>query len=164
MSNTKSTLASLTELVVPILSVVFSLYYLFTIQDIPFLAQMYGGGISFLLIFLSLVVSIRILVRIMKARQEAAPPSFAEVTRAGRFYSKAIILAIGMAFYIGLMPYVGYPVLSFLFVTAATWVLGVKNVPRAMLMALGVTIAGYLLFIVFLQVRLPMGPVEFLRI
>jgi len=163
MSNTKSTLASLTELVVPILSVVFSLYYLSTIQDIPFLAQMYGGGISFFLIFLSLVVSIKILIRIMKARSEAAPPTFAEVKRAGRFYWKAIALALGMALYIGLMPYVGYPLLSFLFVTAATWVLGVKSVPRAMLMALGVTVAGYLLFIVFLQVRLPMGPVEFLR-
>jgi hypothetical protein len=153
----------MTELVVPILSVIFSLYYLYTIQDIPFLAQMYGGGISFFLIFLSIVVSTRIIVRIVKARSEAAPPTFAEVKKAGRFYYKAIALALGMALYIGLMPYLGYVILSFLFVTAATWILGVKSIPRAMLMALGVTVAGYLLFIVFLQVRLPLGPVQFLR-
>jgi hypothetical protein len=162
MSNTKSTLSSLAELVVPLLSVIFSLYYLSTIQDIPFLAQMYGGGISFFLIFLSIVVSIRIILQILKARGEAEPASLAGIRSAGRFYWKAIALVIGMAFYIGLMPYLGYPLLSFLFIAAATYVLGVKDIPRALLISLGVTVAGYLLFIVFLQVRLPLGPVRYL--
>ncbi len=162
MSNTKSTLASLAELVVPVLATVFSFYYLYTIQDIPFLAQMYGGGISFFLVFLCLVVTLRVVVRIVRSRGEAEPATFGEIIQAGRYYSKAIALVLGMALYIGLMPYLGYPLLSFLFVAGATYILGVKSIPRSLLISLAVTVAGYVLFIVFLQVRLPIGPLRYL--
>lgn len=162
MSNTKSTLASLAELVVPALATVFAIYYLITIQDIPFLAQMYGGGISFLLMFLCAVVTVRVVVRIIRSKGVAEKASFSGVVKTVRTYKKTIGLIVGIALYIILLPYLGYPLVSFLFVAGIAYMLGVKKIPQVLLIALGVTVIGYLLFIVFLQVRIPTGPLRYL--
>jgi hypothetical protein len=164
MSDTKSTLSSLAELIVPLLSTVFAIYYLITIQDIPFLAQMYGGGISFLLMFLCAAITLRIVTRIVKTRGVAEKATLSGVTATIRQYKKTISLVVGIALFIGLLPYLGYPIISFLFVALATYILGVKKVSQALLIALGVTVVGYFLFVVFLQVRIPLGPLRYLGI
>lgn len=162
MSNTKSTLSSLAELFVPLLSTAFAIYYLITIQGIPFLAQMYGGGISFLLILLSAAVTLRVVIRIIRSRGVAEKATISGVVATARHYKKMISLVVGIALFIGLLPYLGYPIISFLFIALATYILGVKKISRTLLIALGVTVVGYILFIVFLQVRIPLGPIRYL--
>jgi hypothetical protein len=164
MSNKKSTLSLLSELVVPITATVFALYYLSTLRGIPFLAQIYGGGISILLLLLCAIASIRVLVNVIKTRGDSAPVTFLGIRNALRPYSKASALVLGIVLYIGLMPYLGYPAVSFLFIAAALYILGLKSIPRVLLMALVVTVIGYFLFVAFLQVRLPLGPAWLLRL
>jgi amino acid transporter len=164
MSNKKSTLSALSELVVPVTATVFALYYLSTIRGIPFLAQIYGGGVSILLLLLCLIASLRVIVKLVRENRDAVPVTFSEVKAALRPYSKAAALVLGMALYIGLMSFIGYPAVSFLFIAGALYILGLKSIPRALLLSLVVTVIGYILFVVFLQVRLPLGPAWLLRL
>lgn len=150
---------SLADIVLPLLAILLAGYYLSTIQGIPFIAQMYGGGISILLLALSAVAVLIIVIRaVVTGRFKQGPGFRTEVRNWIARYKRAFALILGMALFIALISQLGYPIVSALFIGSAMYVLGFRDMKRVIATAVGVTILGYLLFIVFLNVRLPISP------
>ena len=150
----------LSDLIIPTLAVILAFYYLYTIQGIPEMAQMYGGTLSYGVLILSAVMLF--LVAKSGAFKKASNPSTLLKQNWNsptfKIYKKVIVLVTFIALYILVIPYLGYPVTSIIFMSAVMYFLGMPSIPRIIGIATCVTLLGYGLFILFLNVQLPLDP------
>jgi hypothetical protein len=146
------------DLVIPIGSAAFAAYYLYTIWGMSWHAAAAGIGISAAMAIVLLILTVRF-VKMMRAG--AADFGFGElVFPASYALRRAAILVAAIAF-IYAMPLVGFTIALFSFLMLGIIILsGFAHLRTGFIIALSVSVAGYLLFIVLIGTRFPRGPFE----
>lgn len=146
------------DLIIPVGTILFAVYYLYTVWELPWQAKAAGLGIAGAMAIVLVLLASRLYREWSAGRANLGLGDliFPTVTLAQRLG----LLAAALAF-IFVMPLIGFTLGLFLFLMAGIIMLsGLAQLKSATLIALLVSLAGYLLFIVFVRARFPHGPVE----
>ena len=146
------------ELIIPIVAFLFTVYYFFTIIDAPWTAQVAAFIVGALLI----IFVIAFIVRSIKLiKSEGGSLSFEDLIIPKNLVSKRLrILGLTIAF-IFTVPYLGFTITTFLFLSVAMMVLSnFQNKRFIILLSAALSLGGYLLFILAFETRFPAGPFE----
>jgi hypothetical protein len=145
------------ELVLPVMALLFAFYYLYTIKDLAWEAQINGLLIGTNLIVLVLIFLARTGLEVLRKQ---ASLNFKELFRWGPFQAARLGL-FGLAVgYVLVIPYAGYTLTTLVFMATAMFVLGVRSPVKILGISLILSFTGYYLFIALLDTRFPPGPVE----
>ena len=148
----KTTHWSVGDLFIPGLGMVLAVYYLYTVRSLAPLAQLYGGGLSLLCIVLFLVAAIMV----MRHRKNYAAGGFEKLITLAAAHSKFIVMTFLIVLFIVFIPILGYPLTSVLFVASTMLFLKYGKLPAILKISFIVTLVGFVLFILFLNVDLPL--------
>jgi hypothetical protein len=146
------------DLIIPVGTILFAIYYLYTVWDLPWQAKAAGLGIGGAMAIVLALLAVRFVREWSAGRASLGlgDLAFPTVTLAQRLG----LLAAALAF-VFVMPLVGFTLGLFLFLMAGMIILsGLSQLKSATIIALLVSLGGYLLFIVFIGARFPHGPVE----
>jgi hypothetical protein len=146
------------ELIIPIGTIAFAIYYLSTVWELPFQAKVVGIYVAGAIGILSVLLFIRFGRELILGRK-----SFGF----GGFFSDAVsesrrwgVLALTIGF-IALMPILGFVVTIFAFVFSTVIVIGgMERLKAAFFTAFGMTTVAFLVFIVLVQVRFPTNIID----
>ncbi|HEY9536194.1 MAG TPA: tripartite tricarboxylate transporter TctB family protein [Kiloniellaceae bacterium] len=147
------------DLILPLMAAAYAVYYLYTVADFPWEAQMMG---TFIAIAIWLLVGLMVVRTALKVWRGDATLRATGLTRP---QSKLLLRSafIGLtALSILLMPWLGFTLAVMLFLLSGMLLLGVRKVKPLVIIPLAAGSVGYLLFIAALDTRLPYGPVEML--
>lgn len=147
------------DLILPLMAAAYAVYYLYTVADFPWEAQMMG---IFIAIAIWLLVGLIVVRTALKVWRGEATLRATGLTRP---QSKLLLRSafIGLtALSILLMPWLGFTLAVMLFLLSGMLLLGVSEVKPLVIIPLTAGSVGYLLFIAALDTRLPYGPVEML--
>jgi hypothetical protein len=147
------------DLVVPVLAAAFTTYYLVGTYSLVWEAKANGVVVGLLLYALIAVQFVRIGLRVARGEATLGLGRLVEVSTPQK--QRLALIAI-TALFIATISWVGTSLGLFLTMLAMMWVLGERDWRTLIGVSLGTTITVYLLFIGFLQTRLPRGPVEHL--
>jgi len=148
------------DLIIPAVALLFAVYYFFTIRESPWTAQVGAFFIGSVLIVLCLVFIIGALIRI---RRGQARVGFSDLFSIEDFSSGRLAILVLTLLYVALIPYGGFTLTTFFFLWLCMTILGRgTNLFTITLVSLGITLSGYLLFIVAFKTRFPHGPFELL--
>lgn len=145
------------DLIIPGLAAGLTIYFLVNTAGLVWEARANGTVIGAVLLILVAVQLVRIGLEVRRGRASLGLGSLLErstvqVQRLG--------LLVVLTLFIAAIPWVGTTLGLFFALAASMWLLGVRD-PRALLgISLAVAASVYLLFIVLLQSRLPVGPIE----
>lgn len=146
------------ELVIPVAALLFTLYYFYTIIDVPWTAQVsafFVGSILIVLVGLYLLRAVRML------RRGEANLSMETLLSPAEFIPKRLKLLVLTIAYIALVRFLGFTITTFLFLASSMLVLGEgKKKGLVLIISLVMSLGGYLLFIVAFKTRFPLGPFE----
>ena len=146
------------ELILPIGAFIFTLYYFYTIIDVPRIAQVSAFFVGTILIFLLILLAIRI-GREVKAG--TADLRLGRLVEPRSFIPKRLALlglTLGFIFFV---EWLGFTLTVFVFLSLAMLLLsGGKKKGLAFSIAGILALGGYLLFIVAFKTRFPAGPFE----
>ncbi len=151
------------DLIIPVFSIILAVYYMFTIRGIPRIAQMYGGSLSIIVIILS-VVMFALVVKNGLFKKISNPMKYIKNNwNDSNFgiYKKVAVLISLVIIYISLLPYAGYPITSMIFMSLVMYFLGMRKITRILGVAVFVTSLGFCLFILFLNVQLPLDIISY---
>ncbi len=146
------------ELILPIGAFIFTLYYFYTIIDVPRIAQVSAFFVGTILIFLLMILAVRIGKEVkagtadLRLGRLVEPRSFIPTRLA------LLGLTLGFIFFI---EWLGFTIIVFLFLVLAMLLLS-KGRNKGMIFSVAAVLAigGYLLFIVAFSTRFPAGPFE----
>jgi hypothetical protein len=146
------------ELVIPIGAFVFTLYYFYTIIDVPRIAQISAFFVGTILIFLLILLGLRIGKEVKAGRADLRIGPLVEPKS---FIPKRLAL-LGLTLgFIFLVEWLGFTLTVFTFLSLAMLLLsGGKNKRMIFGVATVLSLGGYLLFIVAFHTRFPAGPFE----
>ncbi len=160
----------LPELIIPALALVFAIYYLTTITEVPWIAQASAMLVSFLLLLSIIAFAIRTIYRIRTGSEYLGlSDSFTALRVNGVANVKRAVLFALTVLYILLLPLLGFSLATFLLIFIGIIILSHKQslfsvsiaeVLRAFFIALVCTVVGYVAFIHLFKTRFPFGPVE----
>ena len=146
------------QLVIPVVAVVFTLYYFSTILDSPWTAQVSAFIIGFVLIALCLVSITK--SGLLVARKQA-DLKIAELLSTPEFFNGRGALFAFTFSYILLIDWGGFTITTFIFLFLSMMVLdNGKRKLLAFLVAGAMSLSGYALFILAFDTRFPRGPFE----
>lgn len=145
------------DLILPICAVAYAIYYVYSVRNFPFEAQISGFLLAGLLCLFSAIYFVRVGIGLARHRYTLGighflGPSDTLVQR-GSFF--LLIVA-----YILVVPWLGFTITTFGFMATSFLILGVRPVVRAVLVAALAALGGWLFFIVILGTRFPAGPFE----
>jgi len=146
------------DLIIPVGTILFACYYLYTVWGLPWQAKAAGIGIAGAMALVLVLLAIRFVREYMAGRADLGLGDLVvpKVTLAQRLGLLAAALAFVFA-----MPLIGFTLGLFLFLMTGMIILsGLAELKSAFIIALLVSLAGYLLFIVFIRARFPHGLVE----
>jgi hypothetical protein len=146
------------ELLLPIGALCFTLYYFYTIIDVPRIAQISAFFVGSILIVLLMILAVRIGREVkagtvdLRLGRLVEPHSFIPTRFA------LLGLTLGFIFFV---EWLGFTITVFVFLAAAMLLLG-KGQKKGLIFSLAAVLAigGYLLFIVAFNTRFPAGPFE----
>jgi hypothetical protein len=145
------------ELVFPLIALAFTIYYLSTIWNLAWEAQINGVLIGGILIVLILIFLVKIAVEYFKGDASLRLEKLVSLDKLQVKRIGLLLLAVAYVFFI---QWTGLTLTTFLLLIAIMVLLGV----RSPLLILGISIVlsalGYLFFIVLLDTRFPPGPIE----
>ncbi|MCZ6484010.1 MAG: hypothetical protein O6757_12345 [Alphaproteobacteria bacterium] len=146
------------DLVLPIGAFIFTLYYFYTIIDVPRIAQVSAFFVGTILIFLLILLAVRI------GREVKAGTADLRLGRLGEprsFIPKRLALFALTLGFIFFVEWLGFTLTVFAFLSLAMLLLsGGKKKGLAFSIAAILAFGGYLLFIVAFNTRFPAGPFE----
>jgi len=146
------------ELVIPLAALLFAIYYFFTIRNSPWTAQVGAFFIGTILIVLCLIF---VVVTVLKIRSGSATAGFSVLLSREDYSSGRLAVFVLTLLYVVLIPYGGFTLTTFFFLWLCMAILGHgKKLFSVTLVASGITLSGYLLFIVAFNTRFPHGPFE----
>jgi putative tricarboxylic transport membrane protein len=146
------------DLVIPVAAVVFTLYYGWTIIDSPWTAQV--GAVFVGVILLALCLILFIVVGLRLSRGEATL-RFSPLIQPRAVAPKRAALFVLTLAYIFFIDLAGFTITTFLFLCLGMLVLSEGRNKRLIVgLAVGLSIGGYLLFVVAFERRFPEGPFE----
>lgn len=146
------------ELVLPVLGVVFTLYYFTTILDSPWTAQVSAFFIGAVLLLLCLVFFIKIGLLVAG---NYATLRFDTLFSRNDISSGRIGLLLVTIAYAVLIEWGGFTITTFVFLSISMLILN-KGQNKKFIVGLSATMSlgGYLLFILAFETRFPRGPFE----
>lgn len=146
------------ELIIPVLAVVFTLYYFSTIVDSPWSAQVSAFFIGSILIALCAVFLVLAAGRV---RRGSATLGLDLLSAPRRMIPKRVALFVLTLGYVLCIDWGGFTLTTFVFLLLAMLLLGGgRNRGLAFGLAAAMAFGGYLLFIVAFGTRFPVGPFE----
>lgn len=147
------------ELIIPIASVIFTVYYFVTILDVPWTAQVSAFFVGTILIALVLAFFIRVGVEI---RRGDASLRVGRLIEPVSFVPKRILLLGLIIGYILFMSWgLGFIITTFLFLLLSMSLLsGGRKRTTILCLSAVLSIGGWLLFVVAFNTRFPEGPFE----
>jgi len=149
--------AALADLVIPALAVAFTLYFFDSIWDLAWEARATGIVVGTALLALIVALVVRVVRRLAAGR---ATLSFGHLIGPWPHGRQRIGIVVLCALFIALLPWLGLTLGLFVLTSALMFLLGAGSW-RAIVVASGaVSVSAYLLFVVFLNTRMPHGPVE----
>ncbi len=146
------------ELIIPVAALVFTVYYLTTIIDVPWTAQVSAFFVGSILILLLLIFFIRTALSLGRGEVSLRE---GEIVEPVLFVPRRIVqlaLTIG---YVLLIQWAGFTITTFVFILLAMLVLNEgRNKGLIFILSAVFSIGGWLLFIVAFETRFPAGPFE----
>lgn len=147
------------DLILPAMAVAYAIYYMRTVADFPWEAQMSGTFIAIAIFGLVGILVVRTLLQVR--RGEVTLHLTALTTPRDKVILRLFFISL-TALSILLMPWLGFTLTIILFNLSGMLMLGVRGVKSLVIIPLAAGLVGYHLFIVALDTRLPHGPVEWL--
>jgi len=146
------------ELILPIAALLFTLYYFYTIWDVPRIAQVSALFVGTILIVLVILLMVRIAKQVKAGEADFG---LGRIIEPRSFIPKRLAL-LGLTLgFIFLVDYLGFTLTVFAFLTLAMMLLsGGKKKGLIVAVAATVALSGYLLFIVAFHTRFHEGPFE----
>ncbi|MDF1592521.1 MAG: hypothetical protein P1P89_13470 [Desulfobacterales bacterium] len=145
------------ELVFPLMALAFAIYYLYTIMDLSWEAQINGVLIGSILIFLVFIFLFKTALDRWQGKISLKFKNF--VFKSGARFTRVWFLLLAVA-YVIVIPWGGFTLTTFSYLVAAMLLLGVRSPVRLFTISLALSISGYFFFITLLETRFPSGPVE----
>jgi hypothetical protein len=146
------------ELIIPVGGALFAIYYTYTVWELAWQANAVGLSVGAAMAVLLVILAVRFSRE--WARGEADFSLGDVAYPLGTLARRAAILAAAIGFIL-VMPYLGFTLSMFVFLLAGIVILsGLTQLKRGVLIALAVSLGGYLLFVAFIGARFPLGPVE----
>lgn len=146
------------ELILPVAGTIFTLYYFSTILHSPWEAQVGAFFVGFILIGLVVLFAIKTVVDV---RGGTADLGFGGLFRPDTINLKRLGLFLLTLGYVVVIDWLGFTITSFLYLTSAMLLLAErKRVGLIVPLAAGISLVGYLLFVVAFETRFPDGPFE----
>lgn len=151
----------LIDFVIPVLAFALAAYYLYSLRELPSVAQYYGGSISILigLCFLAFVV---IFFKNKVYLQFKTLFSFSGQEKhsdAGKTLTAVLLLALTLLYVWGIK-LIGYTAATFIYLCCIMPFLGRRGIWGIVLPALLVTVLGFVLFVVILNLNIALDPVS----
>lgn len=146
------------DLILPIGAFLFTLYYFYTIWDVPRIAQISALFVGTILIFLLILLGVRVYKEL---KAGTADLGLGRLVEPRSFIPKRLALlglTLGFIFFVD---WLGFTLTVFVFLTLAMLLLS-EGKKKGLAIGLAATLAfgGYLLFIVAFKTRFPAGPFE----
>jgi hypothetical protein len=145
------------DLIIPVLAAAFTVYFLVDSAPLVWEARANGTVIGVILLVLVAVQIGRIAVL---RRAGAGTLGFGDLAATDHVQFQRIALLVMLAIFIALIPWLGTTLGLFLVMMGTMWVLGVRSLRQLVAISSATALTFYLLFIAFLQTRLPPGPIE----
>lgn len=146
------------DLIIPVLATAFAIYYLYTIAELPWQAAVAGIGVITAMAILLVVLVIRFIGQYRSGEADLRIGDLVEPRDTLILRGGLLLLALAFIFS---MPYLGFTTSLFLFVFLTVLMLaGRTHIKTAIALALGMSLSGYLLFILLIRARFPHGPFE----
>lgn len=157
-STSKPRRSATAEMIIPVVGIVFALYYFTTIWGAPWTAQVSSFFVGCILILCSVAMIVRLA---LGARRGTMALDLETLIAPRTFIVKRLILLALTIGYIFVIHWLGFTATTFLFLACAMLLLNDGRRPKlivvlATLLALG----GWLLFVVAFEVRFPAGLFE----
>ena len=156
--NTESAKNVLPDLIIPGLALAFTVYYLTTIIEVPWIAQASAITVSALLLLSIVAFGVRTAYRLKNGSEfiSWSRLNFDTVITVRRL----ILLALTIA-YVLVLDTLGFTLATTVFVFCGIVLLSsLANWRRALLIAVSCSTLGYIVFIYFFQTRFPRGIIE----
>lgn len=143
------------ELIIPVLAVAFTLYFISTIIDSPWTAQVNAFMIGGVLLLLCMIFFVKTAVRV--GRKEASL-GFANVVSRDDWYSGRIGLLVTTIAYAILIDWGGFTLTTFLFLAVSMAILNHgRRLGLISLISAAMALGGWALFIWAFDTRFPRG-------
>ena len=152
----------LPDFIIPVLALGFTIYYLTTITEVPWISQASAILVGSLLTLSILAFVVRSVLRIRR-REETLELRDSLHKLLGRVPTSSrriglLALAIG---YVWIIDSLGFTLTTFIFVFAAIVLLSsLANWKRAIAVSATSAVVGYIVFVYFFSTRFPSGPIE----
>lgn len=157
-SPRKSPRNVLPDLVIPLLALGFTGYYLTTITEVPWISQASAVTVSCLLVIAIVAYFARTIVRIRRGSEYIGIPDTPFVS--DTTIRRALLLGLTIA-YVWVIDTLGFTITTTAFVFLGIVVLSsVQNWKNALLVSVCCSVTGYVVFIYFFETRFPRGPIE----
>jgi hypothetical protein len=148
------------DLIIPIAAVAFTLYYFSSIINSPWEAQVNAFFVGSILIILVAILLLKLGRDLVTGAADLRLGALIEPVSVAPKRVLVLLLAIG---YVAVIPWLGFTLTTFVFLTAAMLVLnGGRRAGFILGLAAGLSLGGYGLFMVAFQTRFPKGPFEWL--
>lgn len=146
------------ELVIPVMALLFTLYYFWTIIDVPWSAQVSAFFVGTILIVLICIFFVKTVGRIRRGEASLAMGALFEPT--AYIPKRLALFGITLGF-IYFVQYLGFTITVFLFLSSAMLLLG-NGRRKGFIFSLSavLALAGWALFIWAFHTRFPAGPFE----
>lgn len=148
----------LPDLIIPATALGFTVYYLTTITEVPWISQASAVTVGSLLTLTIVVYAIRTAWRIKRGVETIALPEIDDVTGVTVRRVVLFFLTIG---YVAAIESLGFTITTTVFLFFAIILLSSPlNWRAAGLVAVCSSVTGYIVFIYFFETRFPRGPIE----
>jgi len=145
------------ELIIPVAGLLFAVYYLTSIWDIRWEAQVNGFFLSSVLLILVAAFLVRTFRRLSRGEVDLR---LGDKLGTPRLLRDRLGLIVITAVFVFVLPWIGFTLSTFLFLLATLFFFGIRSPLTLAAIPLLVAAGGYVLFIVALNARFPHGPVE----
>ena len=146
------------DLVLPLAGLAFTIYYFLTIIDSPWTAQVSAFFVGSVLMLLIAVFLVRTAVDLLRGQASAGMGgllSWADV------HSGRAVLLVATLGFVFLIDRAGFTLTTLVFLAISMAVLNRgRRLGLIALLSVGVSLGGYLLFLVAFETRFPRGPLE----
>jgi hypothetical protein len=152
----------LPDCIIPILALAFTVYYLTTITEVPWISQASAFVVSGLLLLSIIAFIIRSAWRIRQHQETLrVEGAFRELLGDMPINLKRISLLLLAIAYVWFIDGLGFTLTTFIFVFSGIILLSsLANWKNALMISLSCSVIGYIVFIYFFKTRFPAGPIE----
>lgn len=152
----------LPDCIIPVLALTFTVYYLTTITEVPWISQASAIVVSGLLLLSILAFVIRSAWRIRQHQETIQiKGAFRELFGDMPINLKRISLLLLAIAYVWFIDDLGFTMTTFIFVFSGIILLSsLANWKNALAISLSCSVIGYIVFIYFFKTRFPAGPIE----